>query len=526
MYKISPFTPLFFNPSDDLFGIRSKYIQKFAPTDQIFIEIIAFSEKDEPVGSVVNTITGTRISKTWNSWKMNDSIVLYYCVVTGLANGYYEFELNGKSSELFEVTDDERKLSRTTLIQYSMRDNKQRTDCVFIIEGKQYLFDFRVPGGFKDSGWGFGVTNEQFVSTEEDVFDLYSSENTIKTFTLGNAEGCPVWYAELLNRIMSCSYVFFNGKRFVRNESSVPEMNQISETVNSYVFTLSLMTVQNTDKIKFDNQFVNGGQGSDWTEGGSNASFKLSKNIIVTAPQTGHIKTGDVILQGTTYEDIFVTMLAKKASAKLSGILSTSKEVEYGTSKGYISYTAVRNGQGAMKKAYYDNNEANILTFSKEVDGIQTATRQLSGIYTQKETYIATVEYDASADGSLTEIKLNDSISVNVRRKWFAGICTSVPKASNDVRALQSSGLYTGPGTYKFPVDKWKMFVICIPTDTIKDLTLTAYPGNFIEDRGGCSGPIEISVEGANNSEAIKYKMWIVQSIMVNDSDTFTFKTA
>ena len=286
------------------------------------------------------------------------------------------------------------------------------------------------------------------------------------------------------------------------------------------------MTVQNNDKIKFDNQFVNGGQGSDWTEGGSNASFKLSKNIIVTAPQTGHIKTGDVILQGTTYEDIFVTMLAKKASAKLSGILSTSKEVEYGTSKGYISYTAVRNGQGAMKKAYYDNNEANILTFSKEVDGIQTATRQLSGIYTQKETYIATVEYDASADGSLTEIKLNDSISVNVRRKWFAGICTSVPKASNDVRALQSSGLYTGPGTYKFPVDKWKMFVICIPTDTIKDLTLTAYPGNFIEDRGGCSGPIEISVEGANNSEAIKYKMWIVQSIMVNDSDTFTFKTA
>lgn len=57
----------------------------------------------------------------------------------------------------------------------------------------------------------------------------------------------------------------------------MPEMNQISETVNSYVFTLSLMTVQNNDKIKFDNQFVNGGQGSDWTEGGSNASFKLSK---------------------------------------------------------------------------------------------------------------------------------------------------------------------------------------------------------------------------------------------------------
>ena len=33
MFKISPFTPLFFNPSDDIFGIQSKYVQKFAPSD-------------------------------------------------------------------------------------------------------------------------------------------------------------------------------------------------------------------------------------------------------------------------------------------------------------------------------------------------------------------------------------------------------------------------------------------------------------------------------------------------------------
>lgn len=525
MFKISPFTPLFFNPSDDIFGIQSKYVQKFAPSDQIFIEVIAFSEKGEPTGCMINVITGDKTPVTWGKWEMTDGIILYYCNMTGLSIGYYEFQLNGISSELFEVTDDEFKLSHTTLIQYSMKDNKQRTDCVFIIEGKQYLFDFRAPGGFKDSGWSFGVTNEQFVSTDEDTIDLYSSENTLKTFTLGNAEGCPVWYAELLNRIMSCSYVFFNGKRFVRNESSVPEMNQISETVNSYVFTLSLMTVQNNDKIKFDNQFVNGGQGSDWTEEGSNASLKLSKNIIVTAPQTGHIKTGDVLLQGTTYEDIFVTMLAKKASAKLSGILSTSTKVEYGTSKGYISYTAVRNGQGVMKKAYYDNNEANILTFSKEVNGIQTATRQLSGVYTQKERYIAAVEYDANADGSLTEVKLNDSISVDVYRKWFAGVCESIPQSSNDVRSLDSNGLYNGKGTYKFSIGQWKKFAICIPADMLIELTLTAYPGNFIEDTGICSGPIEIFVEGVNGSEAIKYRMWIVKSVMSNDADIFTFKT-
>ena len=171
-----------------------------------------------------------------------------------------------------------------------------------------------------------------------------------------------------------------------------------------------------------------------------------------------------------------------------------------------------------MKKAYYDNNEANILTFSKEVDGIQTATRQLSGIYTQKETYIATVEYDASADGSLTEIKLNDSISVNVRRKWFAGVCTSVPKTSNDVRALQSSGLYTRPGTYKFPVDKWKIIAICIPEGSISSLEFAEYPGNLIKDVEMVSGPSKISVEGVNGSAATDYNMWIVKTAIVNET--------
>ena len=65
MFKISPFTPLFFNPSDDIFGIQSKYVQKFAPSDQIFIEVIAFSEKGEPTGCMINVITGDKTPVTW-----------------------------------------------------------------------------------------------------------------------------------------------------------------------------------------------------------------------------------------------------------------------------------------------------------------------------------------------------------------------------------------------------------------------------------------------------------------------------
>ena len=141
-------------------------------------------------------------------------------------------------------------------------------------------------------------------------------------------------------------------------------------------------------------------------------------------------------------------MLSQKASAKLEWKLSTSNDVEFGTQKGYITYTAYRNGQGPMEQAYYDNNPNNKLIFSEEVGGIQTATRQLQGNYTQGETYFATVIYAASEDGSLPKKELTSKISVNVHRKWFAGVCNSVPTTSAEVRALSGSGLYKDAGSY------------------------------------------------------------------------------
>ena len=256
MYKVSPFTPLFFNPSNDKFGIESRYIQKFSSFDQILIEVIAVSEFNPIIGNIIDVMTGKKNVVEWKVWVMNSTMTLYYYILSGLNTGYYRFEINGFASDMFEVTDDERELSKTTLIQYSMKDNKQRKDGFFFIAEKQYFFDWRAPGGFQDMNWGFSVSNEQFVTTDEDVVDLYSSESTQKAFTLGNAEGCPVWYAEMLNRIMSCTYVYFDGERYVRKDSSVPEMNQVNEGLNSYVFSLSVQPVLNIDKGESDNQLI------------------------------------------------------------------------------------------------------------------------------------------------------------------------------------------------------------------------------------------------------------------------------
>lgn len=253
MFAVSPFTPLFLKPTADKFGVESKYMQIFAPTDQLFVEVIAVSEYRKIVGKVVDLTNNTETEVDWQVWSMNDTTVLHFCIITGLECGCYCFDLNGMQSEPFRITDDSYELAETTLIQYSTSDNKQRKDGIFWIAGKQYFFDFRAPGGFKDTDWTFGVANEQFVTLEEDIVDLFSIETTQKTFTLGNTLGCPVWYAEMLNRIMSCSYVYFEGERYARKDGSVPEMTQEIENLKSYVFKMTFQEVKYVDKVESDN---------------------------------------------------------------------------------------------------------------------------------------------------------------------------------------------------------------------------------------------------------------------------------
>lgn len=251
---ISPFTPIFFEDfkSD---GIESRYLQVFATSDQILLE--CFCAPNESVGSfVVNGYDedGKAISLplTLSSWTMADDTVLWFTVISGLSPGTYTIynsipgsAVPGLCSHFFRVTNDLTELANTTLIQYAMKDNKQRQDAVFIIDGMRYFFDFRVPGGFKDSGWSFAVENEQFITPDADPVELFALESTQKKFTMGGQEGVPVYFAEMLNRLLTCSYVYFDGVRYSRKDSSVPEMNVQMEGLDSFVFTQLLQKVNN-----------------------------------------------------------------------------------------------------------------------------------------------------------------------------------------------------------------------------------------------------------------------------------------
>ncbi|MBD5239869.1 MAG: hypothetical protein HDS64_08945 [Bacteroidales bacterium] len=241
---ISPFTPLFF-PSKKADGISGEYIQTFAETDIIRIQVIAGKFAIDPPRVFIEPGHKFMTSLDWCTWQINSDQTLYY-TETNLSKGCYSIELPGIGTcAPFRVTTDARELENTTLIQYAMKDNRQRSDVFFEIDGKLQFFDFRVPGGFKDSGWGFGVESEQFTTDRADIIQLYGVDSVQKKFTLGNSQGCPVWFAELLNRILCCTYVYFDGERYARKDSSTPEMTMLLDGINSFVFTQNLQKVVN-----------------------------------------------------------------------------------------------------------------------------------------------------------------------------------------------------------------------------------------------------------------------------------------
>lgn len=253
--KISPFTPLHFGDANQSDGWQSRHVQIWSQTDQILVQIIATTDENMPAVELKDAHSGTTLSQiSCQQWQMNTDKKVYFFTLQGLTVGHYKiyiYDYVGQTlqvtSDEFRVTDDAAALAKTTLIQYRFKDNKQREDVVSIIDLMTYFFDFRVPGGFKDSGWAFGVSNEQFTTQREDLIELFANDYITKTFTLGGALGVPVWYGEMLNRLLTCSYVYFNGDRYVRNDTEVPTINILVEGLDSFVFTQVLRKAQVID---------------------------------------------------------------------------------------------------------------------------------------------------------------------------------------------------------------------------------------------------------------------------------------
>ncbi len=247
---VSPFNPVFFLGNRKISDFDSPFVQLFSKYDQIFIQVVRAEGEPQTLCSVCNAEDGSAVtSLVCETHVFGNSYVDCYTLPV-LPCGLYCVLLGENESEPFKITDDEHVLSKTVLIEYSPSDNAGRTDVIGLIDGERKYFSFRVPGGFKDEGWEFSVDNEQFVTQYSDIVELYGRESTQKTLTVGTSCGVPIWYGQLLNRLLTCRYVYIDGKRYARFGSSVPEKAQTMPGMNSFVFTQKLQQVNYIDPEK------------------------------------------------------------------------------------------------------------------------------------------------------------------------------------------------------------------------------------------------------------------------------------
>lgn len=482
MIKISPFTPLFFSPSSDKFGAESRYIQLFAPTDNIFIEVITTTEY-KMNGLLKNHVDGISREIEFQSFSLKDGSTVFHSTITGLAPGYYSISVGDQECNVFKVTDDEHELDKTTLIRYSMRSNKQRNDCIFWNGEEQFYFEFRAPGGFKDDDWTFAVNNEQFEISNGNIVELFAVESTQKKFTLGNAEGCPVWFAEHLNRILCCSNVYFNGVRFVRKGNSVPEMTQEIVSLKSYIFKVSLQGM--VDNIDVD--FPEGGEEEGGETGGGGEGYvyliKLNDTVVPTDRNTFSalriLAEIDKAIKANN-EGLGDKFISKKNDDYAEGIITFLKDIIV---KGPIK---------ALSKLTVGESIIDSLIAGKGIiaeDGrIQADRMELRSSLTVLELIFNRLsamesDYSFSESGSIESVTLRDdgTYQLKLRKRWENDFTAL---AENDVVYGVVNNLASGGGDY---YTSW-LRVLHVDTSA-NTINAVMYPDNEVP--GGKNYPPE-----------------------------------
>lgn len=268
-----------------------------------------------------------------------------------------------------------------------------------------------------------------------------------------------------------------------------------------------------------------GGDGGDGSDGGDCCPLKKDLTVGVTV---GQLTQGSILRKGMTCEQIFRRMLYKVNPGTMTASLSHGNDVEYGMAKGTITYTATQNASGPLESAVTEDAANVLANFSggKWVRDLKTTSDDGDKYIKSKYTYTLSWRFGVSTDFP-TGTAGTTTISVKVKRKWFAGVVSKAPTTSAEVRALAAGGLYNGSGKYNFQVARgWKMIAICLPGSVVvKSLETEKKDGEYTDDSDWRHAG-SVDVEGANGSQATAYSIYTFGPTPAeNDGFTFTFET-
>lgn len=218
------------------------YIQKFHTSDNIIVQ--AISDSPTPPTTYIKSLTEPENKEFLSlaTYPIGDEYC-HYINLKGIEDDVWQIVLGGHKSVPFEVCDDDSILYSTKRIRYTNTDNDTPFDNVFVMNGEQVYFDFRLECGFKSNGLQPKLDDESFRDQMQRIHHLYSSPYLVETLTFGSAFGIPAFYCSYLNNVFCLDNIAVGEKSVQRSESSVPELNQLIDGSQRYVMTMNVEVV-------------------------------------------------------------------------------------------------------------------------------------------------------------------------------------------------------------------------------------------------------------------------------------------
>lgn len=238
--RFSPYNPILFGVLDGA-EINGEYGKIFSVSDHVLFECFHSPCMRPGNMSLIDDKTGDVVFPlSWNTLQLNDSDCVSFYELRNIMPGQYRIVFDDFKSESFSIIADDDVIDATALIQYSQSNNRNRKDIYANIGKIRRFFDLRLPGGFLDRDWSFGVDNEVFLTDKSDQVELYSVDTTDKILTIGPTSGLPLHIGEMINRILSCDLVYVDGVRYTRVNDSAPEAVQVEPDKDLFIFKQSL----------------------------------------------------------------------------------------------------------------------------------------------------------------------------------------------------------------------------------------------------------------------------------------------
>lgn len=239
MITIGDICPIFFNVLKYEYANEGSFRQVFGVSDGILIQL--FSDRGENPSVLLNDkINSTSEEVDLKTYGINDNAVMHYTYIYP-NEGVYSITIEGNESEVFEVCEN----PKGVLIEYTHKDNNSVFDNIFWNDTTQYVFKFRIVGGFKPSNVSMEVDNEQFVNQKQEIVELYAIPYTTRTFSIGDVNGVPYYIAEHINKIFCLSDVRINGERYVRESNSKPEKVETLGNKELFLWSINLRSYKN-----------------------------------------------------------------------------------------------------------------------------------------------------------------------------------------------------------------------------------------------------------------------------------------